>query len=64
MHTYASKRDIWEEMIEIGPHLYHTAIFFIVVWGITRFFAVLGRIAEGQSSRRTVAKNEPINFTK
>ena len=50
-------------MIEIGANLYHTAIFFIIVWGITRFFAVLGKVAEG-AQRGVKVRNEPIKFTK
>jgi len=49
--------------IEIGTNLFHTAVLFIIVWGVIRFFGVLGRVAEGQSSKRM--RVEPnIKFTK
>ena len=48
-------------MLEIGANLYHTAVFFVIVWGITRFFGILGRVAE--ASQRKV-KSEAIKFTK
>jgi len=51
-------------MFEIGANLFHTAVLFIIVWGVIRFFGVLGKIAEKQPSRRTLTKNEPIQFTK
>jgi len=50
--------------IEVGTNLFHTAILFILIWGITRFFGVLGKVAEGQSSKRVQARNEAIKFTK
>lgn len=49
-------------MIEIGSNLFHATVFFIIVWGITRFFAVLGGVAAGQ--RRIKPPVKPIEFTK
>ena len=51
-------------MLEIGANLFHTAVLFVIVWGIVRFFGVLGKIAEKQPSRRVTTKNEPIVYTK
>ena len=49
-------------MLEIGANLFRTAVLFVIVWGIVRFFGVLGKVAEGPPSRRV--KSEPIKFTK
>jgi len=53
-------------MLEIGANLFHTAVLFIIIWGITRFFRVLGQVAAaGQVQRVVKAANEkPIKFTK
>lgn len=48
--------------IEIGANLYHTGVLFIIVWGVLRFWSVLGEVAKGQSAKR--ARNEAIKFTK
>ena len=48
--------------IEIGTNLFYTAILLIVVWGIIRFWSVLGEVAKGQSTKR--ANGEAIKFTK
>lgn len=52
-------------MIEIGANLFHVTIFFIVVWGVVRFFTVLGGIAvQTERKARVRNKNEQIKFTK
>lgn len=50
-------------MIEIGSNLFHTAVFFILIWGITRFFAILGGVA-AQTQRRVKPPVKPIEFTR
>ena len=52
-------------IVEVGSNLFHTAVLFVIVWGIVRFFGVLGKVAEGQNKvRGKYTKNEPIKFTK
>ena len=52
-------------MLEIGANLYHTAVLFVIIWGITRFFGVLGGIAEQTERKARIRnKNETIKFTK
>ena len=48
-------------LLELGSNLYHTAILGIVVWGVLKFWSILGAVAAGQPKK---VKNEPINFTK
>ena len=50
-------------LLELGSNLYHTAVLFIVIYGITRFFGILGRVAES-TQKKMMVKNEPIKFTK
>lgn len=50
--------------VELGTNLFHTAVLFIIVWGIVRFFGVLGEVAKGQSSRRMPGENDQIKYTK
>lgn len=52
-------------MLEMGTNLFHSAVLFILVWGVVRFFGVLGKIAEQTERRSRVRKNEErIRFTK
>ena len=51
-------------IVEIGSNLFHTAVLFVIVWGVVRFFGVLGKVAEGQSARKVSVKNDSIKFTK
>ena len=48
-------------LLELGGNLYHTAILGIVVWGVLKFWSILGAVAAGQPKR---TKNEQIRFTK
>lgn len=50
-------------LVEVGPNLFHAAILFIVVWGIVRFFGILGKVAEG-TQRRIKPPVKPIEFTR
>lgn len=52
-------------ILEMGTNLYHTAVLLVIVWGIARFFTVLGKVAEQAERKSRVRKNEErIRFTK
>ena len=51
-------------ILELGSNLYHTLIFLIIAWAITRFLIALTKVPAVPRQTRTRGQEENVRFTK